>query len=378
MAWDRRGGRGSPEERHQRLGSGIARRSFAPRALFRLVRALARALVPTDVLSSAQLLRMFGMFCDDNIDADFKYLHVFKRIDKCEKWAAVRRTLAKAKETYKPDAPTAGAADGRPEGNKGAKKAKYAESAAARVQESIEHCIANAKTRAAEREEKTEARWVVLMTNSAVKLDLLRTSAAAKLKAQDAKKRNNDLAFLMGGADMLQSGDKKLKAWFLANRGLILAQIPATPTPPPSPAADDDASATPSPTEDDASAAPNSPEAAPNSLVAPPTPPSPLCRRQRRRRLSSKSDAFRVLSFLYAELHLIADLWHFESSNYSDDRRFIVSLSGNDGFRIWSVFGGGTWARGWGEMNPRGRNSAGSPLDRSFSVPWGGERLEML
>ena len=105
------------------------------------------------------------------------------------------------------------------------------------------------------------------MTNNAVKLDLLRTNAAAKLKAQDAKKRNNDLAFLMGGADMLQSGDEKLKAWFLAERGLILNQIPATPTPPPSPAAHDDASATPSPT-DDASAAPTSPEAAP-------TPPSP-------------------------------------------------------------------------------------------------------
>ena len=220
------------------------------------------------------MVRMFAMYRQDSSDQDFKYLHVFKRIEKCEKWADVRRTLAKAKETYKPDAPTPGAADGRPDGNKGAKKAKYAESAAARVQESIEHCLADAKTRAAQREEKTEARWAVLMTNSAVKLDLLRTNVAAKLKAQDAKKRNNDLAFLMGGADMLQSGDEKLKAWFLAERGLILNQIPATPPPPPSPAADDNASATPSPT-DDASAAPSSTEAAPTSPEAAPTPPSP-------------------------------------------------------------------------------------------------------
>ena len=195
------------------------------------------------------------MFRQDNSDQEFKYLHVFKRIDKCEKWADIWRTLTKAKETYKPDAPTPGAADGRPDGNKGAKKAKHAESAAARVQESIEHCLADAKTRAAQREEKTEARWAALMTNNTVKLDLLRTNVAAKLKAQDAKKRNNDLAFLMGGADMLQSGDEKLKAWFLAERGLILNQIPATPTPPLSPT-DDDASATPSPT-DDASAAPS-------------------------------------------------------------------------------------------------------------------------
>ena len=194
---------------------------------------------------------MFAMFRDDNCDADFKYLHVFKRINKCEKWAAVRRTLAKAKQTYKPDAPTAGVADGRPDGNKGAKKAKYAESAATRVQESIEHCLADAKTRAAQREEKTEARWAALMTNIAVKLDLLRTNAAPKLKAQDAQKRNNDLAFLMGGADMLQSGDEQLRAWYLAERGLILNQMPTTtaltptptPTPPPSPS--DDASTTP-------------------------------------------------------------------------------------------------------------------------------------
>ena len=94
-------------------------------------------------------------------------------------------------------------AEGRPDGNKGAKKAKHAESAAARVQESIEHCLADAKTRAAQREEKTEARWAASMMNGAVKLDLLRTNVAAKLKAQDAKKRNNDLAFLMGSADML-------------------------------------------------------------------------------------------------------------------------------------------------------------------------------
>ena len=121
-----------------------------------------------------------------------------------------------------------------------------------------------------------------MMTNSTVKLDLLRTNITAKLKAQDAKKRTNDLTFLMGGADMLQSGDEKLKAWFLAERGLILNQIPTTPPSPPSSTADDDenraddvsASATPSPT-DDASAAHSSTKDAPNSPEAAPIPPSP-------------------------------------------------------------------------------------------------------
>ena len=108
-----------------------------------------------------------------------------------QKWADVRHTLDKAKETYKPDAPTLAAADGRLDGNKGAKKAKHAESAATRVQESIEHCLADAKTMAAQQEEKTEVRWDALMTNNTVKLDLLWTNVAAK-------KRNTDLAFLMG------------------------------------------------------------------------------------------------------------------------------------------------------------------------------------
>ena len=49
------------------------------------------------------------MYRQDSSNQDFKYLHVFKRIEKCGKWADVRRTLAKAKETYKPDAPTPGA-----------------------------------------------------------------------------------------------------------------------------------------------------------------------------------------------------------------------------------------------------------------------------
>ena len=78
---------------------------------------------------------------------------------------------------------------------------KQADAATARVHESIEKCLTNAKNRAALREEKTEARWSALMTNSAVKLDLLRTNVAAK-------KTNTDLAFLMGGADMLRSDDK--------------------------------------------------------------------------------------------------------------------------------------------------------------------------
>ena len=116
---------------------------------------------------------MFALYRQSNSDAEFKYLHIYKRIDKCEKWAEVRRTLDKAKETYKPDAPTPGASEGRPDGNKGAKKGKHADAATARVQESIEHCLADAQARAVLREEKTDARWLALISSSAAKLDLL-------------------------------------------------------------------------------------------------------------------------------------------------------------------------------------------------------------
>ena len=106
-----------------------------------------RRVRPPTVCSSAQLLRMFVLYRQSNSDAEFKYLHVYKRIDKCEKWAEVRRTLDKAKETYKPDASTPGASEGRPDGNKVAKKGKYADTTTARVQESIKHCLADAQAR---------------------------------------------------------------------------------------------------------------------------------------------------------------------------------------------------------------------------------------
>ena len=255
MAWNRRGGRGSPGERRQHWGSG----THAVRPLIFVPYARR---TPT-VCLSAQLLRMFAMYRGDNQDADFKHLHVYKRIDKCEKWAEVRRTLDKAKETYKPDATTPGASEGRPDGHKLAKKGESADAATTRVQESIEHCLADAQARAVLREEKTEARWSSLMKNNAIKPDLLRTNVAAK-------KRNTDMAFLLSGADMLQSNDEKLKAWYLVQRDLILNELPtATPMTPTT-------TRTPSPNGASTSP-PSSAEAAPTQPCdeAGPTPTSP-------------------------------------------------------------------------------------------------------
>ena len=76
--------------------------------------------------------------------ADFKYLHVFIVIEGCEKWAETRRGLGKGKE-YVPGAAVAGASDGRPPmGHKKAKAARDAAPAAAKLQASIQTCIADA------------------------------------------------------------------------------------------------------------------------------------------------------------------------------------------------------------------------------------------
>ncbi|KAI5021797.1 hypothetical protein ZWY2020_058527 [Hordeum vulgare] len=179
------------------------------------------------------MVQMFSMYRQDNDDQEFKFLHVFSRIESCEKWRDVRLALTKAKEIYNPDMPAPAAAEGSLDGNKRAKTARDATPAAERLQSSIEQCIADGKNNIAKREEKSNAWWSALMTKQDVKLDLLRTNVVAK-------KRNTDLAFLMA-ADM-STIDEQVKAWYLAERGLILNQMPvpavtmmATPTTTPSP-----------------------------------------------------------------------------------------------------------------------------------------------
>jgi hypothetical protein len=38
------------------------------------------------------------MYREDNEDVEFKFIHVFKRIKKCNKWAVVRASLGKGKD----------------------------------------------------------------------------------------------------------------------------------------------------------------------------------------------------------------------------------------------------------------------------------------
>ncbi|KAE8777045.1 putative methionyl-tRNA synthetase [Hordeum vulgare] len=138
-----------------------------------------------------QMARMIDMYRQDNNDQEFKFLHVFSRIESCEKWREVWLALAKATETYNSDVPTPAAAEGRPDGTKKARAARDAAPAAERHQSSIEQCIADAKNSDAKRKEKFDTRLSALMMKQDVMLDLLTTNIVVK-------KRNTNLAFLIG------------------------------------------------------------------------------------------------------------------------------------------------------------------------------------
>jgi hypothetical protein len=106
------------------------------------------------------MLKMFRMYRADNEDAEFNFIHVFKRIEKCDKWALVRVSLGKGKDVaFDPSASLPAAGQGRPElGNKKAKQAQEDAPAMERLQSSIKKCIAGVVMNYAAREEKEASR----------------------------------------------------------------------------------------------------------------------------------------------------------------------------------------------------------------------------
>jgi hypothetical protein len=91
---------------------------------------------------------MFQAYRDDNEDAEVMFIHIFKRIETCERWAKTRVALAKAKEgVFDPTAVAPTALEGLPIGNKAAKLARNMALATKQLQSSIVKCNADGATR---------------------------------------------------------------------------------------------------------------------------------------------------------------------------------------------------------------------------------------
>lgn len=123
------------------------------------------------------------------------------------------------------------------------------------MQASFDKCWADARAHAAGREEQHAVRWKAMLANQGVRIALLKETAAAK-------KRNTDLAFLVGGNDV--NIDDETRAWYDAHRQQILrppsapSSSASTSTPDASTTADADT------TPPDADA---SPDAAPDDVA---------------------------------------------------------------------------------------------------------------
>jgi hypothetical protein len=112
----------------------------------------------------------FNMYSNDTNDQMFKYLNVFACIKNCEKWADVRRNLAKNKdEQYNPNALGPAALAGHPElGQKKLKELKKAGHPAERLQASFDKCCADVRAHATRRDDKYDRRWKKMLANQGI------------------------------------------------------------------------------------------------------------------------------------------------------------------------------------------------------------------
>jgi hypothetical protein len=119
----------------------------------------------------------------------------------------VRRNLAKNKdEQYNPDALAPTASVGRPKlSQKKLKELKKAGHPIERLQASFDKCWAGARAHATGRDDKYDTWWKEMLANQGVRIALLKATSMEK-------KRNTDLAFLIGGNDGQM--DEEMRAWY--------------------------------------------------------------------------------------------------------------------------------------------------------------------
>jgi hypothetical protein len=101
------------------------------------------------------------------------------------------------------------------------------------LQASFDKCWTDARAHNARRDTKYYARWKEMLANQGARIALLKTTSAAK-------KRNTDLAFLIGGNDAAM--DEETRAWYDAHRQAIVwppSTAASSPSMTSTPAADD-------------------------------------------------------------------------------------------------------------------------------------------
>jgi hypothetical protein len=136
---------------------------------------------------------MFESYRDDNEDVEFKFIHIFKRIETCEKGTGTRVALTKAKEgVLYPIAVAPMASEGLPIGNKTTKLARDRALATKRLQSFIVKCNTDAAVReemkaniAAARKETAGRRWSAMLEKQEVKIDLLKANIGAKKQKEN-------------------------------------------------------------------------------------------------------------------------------------------------------------------------------------------------
>jgi hypothetical protein len=139
-----------------------------------------------------------------NDDIKFKFIHVFKRIETCDKRGrGDQASLGKEKDAaFDPTAVLPVAGKGHPVmGNKKIKLARDEAPVMERLQSSIDKCITGVAMNNAAMEEKYDAWWAMMFEKQEVKIGLLKTNVLAI-------KRKEDLALLTTDTSSMCAGVK--------------------------------------------------------------------------------------------------------------------------------------------------------------------------
>jgi hypothetical protein len=92
---------------------------------------------------------IIAAYREDNDNIEFKFIHVFARIETLDKWTETRTALAKGNTAYDPTVSPTPATNGRHVGNKKSKTLRDVAPTIKKLHSSIMACMADAATHGA-------------------------------------------------------------------------------------------------------------------------------------------------------------------------------------------------------------------------------------